>query len=96
MILMKNKFYIKHFSDQQEVKETETHKVIDLGLLPTDDYDYFRYFGLFYSGSKPSYKKIIKSLKNKVMVGSFAHSYTGKEIGIDFNYVEEQVKKKLK
>jgi hypothetical protein len=69
------KFYIKSFDDYHDIiHPPKGWKSIELGCLPQEGYSYWRYFGLFYKGRKPSLDKIWNNLKNKVSEG-YDHYY---------------------
>jgi hypothetical protein len=90
-------FYIKHFNDYHQIQDDE-YKSIELGCFPpkNGDYGYFRYFGLFYKGRKPSFKTVFSLMKERVYLGSFYH-YRGnnEDIGINENDLKTQLQKSL-
>ena len=88
---MKKNWMVKHFDDYHEI-QSDSYNVIELGCFPGAEYGYCRYFGLFYSGKRPSLPVIIESVLSKVTLGEFRHYRTGEDIG----YEEETVIKKIK
>jgi hypothetical protein len=90
---MNSKFTIKHFDDYHEI-QSETQNCIELGCFPPKrtDYGYFRYFGLFYKGRKPSFNAVMEKMRRLVYVGQYQHHRTGDEIGITAKDLENEVK----
>jgi hypothetical protein len=62
---MKSTFKILHFNDYHCIKSC-TYKTIELGCFPAKNHAYFRYFGLFYKGRKPSFDKVFNNIKKKI------------------------------
>ena len=101
-IIMKPNFKIKHFDDYHEIpmhfhNQRKFNHYLELGCFPCKriNYGYFRYFGLFYNGRRPSLKTLMKKIDNVVYYGYPRHwheedSYTSK------SEVEKEIKRSLK
>jgi len=84
---------IRHFDDYHEIEpQKPKEKAIELGCFPPKrGYGYFRYFGLFYQGRKPSQKVVLEQLKKMVHLGKFVHQNTGEEVGLQYEELKESV-----
>lgn len=92
-------FFIKHFDDYHSIT-SKTMNYQELGCFPTkDDYGYNRYFGLFFTGQRPSFKRIMNSLKRKISLDTENHKEihyrTGREIGITEKDLIREIKESL-
>lgn len=58
---MKRTHRIVHFDDYHEIPEAvrDGNHRIELGCFPTKGFSYYRYYGLFYSGRRPSLDAIL-------------------------------------
>lgn len=68
-------WFIGQFDDYHEIREDaflgshgKKFKAVELGCFPVEDYSYNRYFGLFYTGRRPSFDEILKAVKKKVVL----------------------------
>lgn len=65
-------YYIAHFGDYHDI-DSDDFKTLELGcFMPKGNYQYCRYFGLFYKGKRPSLKTIFEEMKKKVYMGSYS------------------------
>lgn len=90
-----NKFSIRHFDDYHEI-QSETQNAIELGCFPVPNYGYCRYFGLFYTGRRPTITKVLPLVLKKVCLGHYHHYRTDEEIGTNRKEVEREVRRALK
>jgi hypothetical protein len=94
---MKTNFYIKHFDDYHEIRDNE-YKSVELGCFPPKrgNYGYFRYFGLFYKGKRPSFETVFPEIKKLVYTGSFIHYRTSEDITVTEKDLKRELKKVLR
>jgi hypothetical protein len=91
----KIEFKILDFDDYHSI-HSEHYKTIELGCFPPKNGGYFRYYGVFYKGRKPSIEKVMKVLDRKLKYGSFIHDRSNEEIGVTREDVLSEVKINLK
>lgn len=87
-------WYVEHFDDYHEI-ESKTHKTLELGCFPVEDYSYRRYFGLFYKGRRPAFDKVFKSVLKKAFTDYKVHGYSGKDITCSPEELEQEVKEHM-
>lgn len=85
----RNTFYIKPHLDYHEIRDTKTHKSIELGCFLPKGGNFCRYYGLYYKGQKPSLKRVCNSLFKKIELDNNLVSFYMKD---DFiNYKEDVI-----
>lgn len=78
-----NKFYIKAFDDYHEIEKRGKFKALELGCFYEDKFNYSRYFGLFYTGRLPAFKRIFNSLSKKMVMVNKKEAYIQLERGFE-------------
>jgi len=95
---------IQSFPDYHDILDRRTDKdgndkpghAIELGCFPARHAGCNVYFGLFYTGRRPSIKKIMNSLKRKVDLEESSHYFTGEDTTITLEVLEYEVKESLR
>lgn len=94
----KSKYKISHHDDYHEIIHCEgKYKTLEIGCFPVkgNSFGYCRYFGLFYTGRKPTFSQVWPSLERKIDFGKCNHN-NGEDISVTKSEVQTALKKTLK